>query len=136
MRREDAFGRRCWEVSRSNICREACALRHPVETGKPVVNLPVRIRDAADRRVPVTVSTALLHDRDGRMIGGVETFRDLNLARALLSDVERLAGGGDIVTADPGMRQLQQERKCEPLGDVRKHGIERPRRDGRAARRR
>jgi len=106
VRREDAFGRRCWEVFRSNICREACALRYTIETGNPVVNLPVRIRDATDRAVPVTVSTAVLHDRDGRVIGGVETFRDLNLVRAFLSDVERLAGGGDIVTADPGMRRL------------------------------
>jgi PAS domain S-box-containing protein len=104
--REKALGRRCNEVFRSNICAEACALRYTIETGRPIVNLPIRIRDASGAPVPVTVSTALLRDQDGRVVGGVETFRDLNLVRALLSDVERVAGGDTIVTVDPRVRKL------------------------------
>lgn len=106
MRREDALGRRCSEVFRSNICADACALRYTMETGKAIVNLPIQIRDAVGRRVPVTVSTALLRDRDGNIVGGVETFRDLNLVRALLSDVEQLVGGGSIITADARVKKL------------------------------
>lgn len=106
MRREDALGRRCDEVFRSNICAEACALRYTMETGNAIVNLPIQIRDASGGRVPVTVSTALLRDREGSVVGGVETFRDLNLVRALLSDVEQLVGGGPIITADPRVKKL------------------------------
>ncbi len=61
--REQALGRPCREVFRSNICEEACALRFTMETGRPIVNLPVHIHDARGRRVPVTVSTALLKDK-------------------------------------------------------------------------
>jgi PAS domain S-box-containing protein len=104
--REDAVGKRCSEVFRSNICTDACALRYTMETGRPIVNLPIQIRDAAGARVPVTVSTALLRDRVGKVVGGVETFRDLKLVRALLLDVERLAGGGSIMTADPRVKKL------------------------------
>ncbi len=104
--REHAFGRRCSEIFRSNICTEACALRYTMETGQPIVNLPVQIRSADGRQVPVTVSTALLRDRNGNVVGGVETFRDLNLVRALLSDVEHLLGGGSIITADPHLKKL------------------------------
>lgn len=87
------------EVFRSNICAEACALRYTMETGNPIVNLAIHIRDASGARVPVTVSTALLRDRDGRIVGGVEAFRDLNLVRTLLRDVEHLTGDERIITA-------------------------------------
>ncbi len=106
VRREDALGRPCSEVFRSNICAEACALRYTMETGNPIVNLAIQLQDAAGRRVPVTVSTALLRDRDGKVVGGVETFRDLNLVRALLTDVERLTGGGPIITVDARVKKL------------------------------
>ncbi len=53
MGRDDAVGQRCHEVFRSNICEEACALRYTMETGKPIVNLLIHIRDAHGNRVPV-----------------------------------------------------------------------------------
>jgi PAS domain S-box-containing protein len=104
--REDALGQRCSDVFRSNICDDACALRYTMETGHPIVNLPIHIRDEAGHRVPVTISTALLKDQDGRVIGGVETFRDLNMVKDLLRDVEATVGGKEIVTADPHLRQI------------------------------
>jgi len=106
VRREDALGQRCSDVFRSNICDDACALRYTMETGRPIVNLPIHIRDEAGRSVPVTISTALLKDDNGRVIGGVETFRDLNMVKELLRDVEVTAGGEEILTADPHLRQI------------------------------
>ena len=106
VRREDALGRRCSDVFRSNICDDACALRYTMETGQPIVNLPIHIRNEAGHSVPVTISTALLKDEDGRVIGGVETFRDLNMVKNLLRDVEATEGGEEIVTTDPHLRQI------------------------------
>jgi PAS domain S-box-containing protein len=106
VRRELALGRRCSEVFRANICKEACALRYTMETGRPIANLAVHIHDAQGRPVPVTVSTALLRDKAGRVIGGVETFRDLNLVKALLQQVEGVASSDRIVTQDPTLRRL------------------------------
>jgi PAS domain S-box-containing protein len=106
VRRDDALGRRCSEVFRSNICEEACALRYTMETGNPIMNLPIHIRDETGRRVPVSISTALLKDDQGRVIGGVETFRDLNMVKNLLREVEASAGGGKILTTDAHFRQM------------------------------
>jgi PAS domain S-box-containing protein len=103
---ETALGSRCSDIFRSNICAEACALRYTMETGRPIVNLPVTIRDATGTRIPVTISTALLRDVDGRVVGGVETFRDLTRVRALLDDVDRASGVGRIVTVDPRVKKL------------------------------
>jgi PAS domain S-box-containing protein len=106
VRREDAVGRRCYEVFRSDICDEACALRHTMETGRPIVNLLIHIRDVRDNQVPITISTALLKDQRERVIGGVETFRDLNMARQLVRQVEEYSGAGKIITADPRIKKL------------------------------
>jgi len=106
VRREDALGQRCSDVFRSNICDDACALLYTMETGQPIVNLPIHIRDRAGNRVPVTISTALLKDDEGRVIGGVETFRDLNMVKNLLRDVEATVAGEEIVTADSHLRQI------------------------------
>jgi len=104
--RADAMGRRCSEVFRSNICEEACALRYTMETGRPIVNLAIRIRDAADRSVPVTVSTAVLKNPEGRVIGGVETFRDLNLVKDFLREVDETSDSPKIITADARLKKL------------------------------
>jgi PAS domain S-box-containing protein len=106
VRRGDAIGRPCDEIFRSNICEEACALRYTMETGRPIVNLLIHITDAQGTQVPVTISTALLKDPRGKVIGGVETFRDLNMVRQLVRDVEGNAGGEGIITADPRIKKL------------------------------
>ena len=106
IRRANALGRRCSDVLRSDICEEACALRYTMETGNPVVNLPIHVRDVHGNRVPVTVSTALLRDREGNVIGGVETFRDLNLVKRFLREVEGAHDGPTIITADARVKKL------------------------------
>ncbi len=73
--RPEALGRRCSEVLRAGICESECALKETMETGRPIVCRPIYIIDAAGERVPISISTALLKDERGRVIGGVETFR-------------------------------------------------------------
>jgi PAS domain S-box-containing protein len=104
--RSEAIGQRCHEVFRSNICAQACALRYTMETGRPVVNLPIHIRNAAGAAVSVTVSTAVIKDSTGKVTGGVETFRDLNLVRAFVSEVEETTEGARLLTADARLRKL------------------------------
>ena len=75
----EAIGRPCCEVFRASICESTCALKFTVETKKPVIDKPVVILRADGKEIPICVSTTLLQDKLGRIIGGVETFRDLSL---------------------------------------------------------
>lgn len=81
--REEALGRPCREVFRANICEEACVLRGTMETGLNIVNKPVYIMTVKGKRIPISVSTALLRDEGGLVTGGVETFRDLSMVEEL-----------------------------------------------------
>jgi PAS domain S-box-containing protein len=104
--RSDAIGRRCSDVFRASMCETQCALRHTLETGRPVVNQAAFIVTADGRRVPISVSTALLKDRGGRVVGGVETFRDLSLIEELRKEIRGRCQVGDIVTRSAAMRRL------------------------------
>ena len=81
--RQEVIGRPCYEVFRASICRTNCALRRTVDTGTPIVNVPVEAFKKDGRRLPLTVSTAILRAPDGRRVGGVETFRDMSAIEAI-----------------------------------------------------
>jgi len=104
--RADAIGQPCCEVFRASICESACALRETTASGKPVVNRPIRILAADGRSVPISISTALLKDSRGRVIGGVETFRDLSLVEELRKELRAKYTFGDIVTKSAKMREI------------------------------
>jgi len=57
-------------------------------TGRPVVNKAVYILNANGERIPISISTAVLKDERGRVIGGVETFRDLSQVEELRKELE------------------------------------------------
>jgi PAS domain S-box-containing protein len=105
-RRVDVFGRPCHEILQSNICREACSLRYTIETGRPVVDLAVTITSKSGESIPVTISTALLRDSQGRVIGGVESFRDLRQVEALRKQLEATYRFHDIVGRSEPLRRL------------------------------
>jgi len=85
---QEALGQPCREVFRTNACDANCPLKKTFATGNPVINQPVCITNRNGQRIPISISTALLKDERGRVIGGVETFRDLDLARRLHEEFE------------------------------------------------
>ena len=77
-------------------------------TGRPIVNKAVYILDVRGNRVPISISTAVFKDQDGKIIGGVETFRDLNLAEDLRKELEANYSFAEIVGRSAAMRQVFQ----------------------------
>ena len=104
--REEAIGRRCCEVFRSNVCETDCVLAETLRTGKPIVNRAVFIVNADGDRIPISVSTALLKDEEGGMIGGVETFRDLSEVEELRKALTDRYSLGDLVGQSGAMREV------------------------------
>ena len=103
---EEAMGKPCNTVFRTNVCDEQCPLRYSVATGKPVVNRPVCITSKRGRRIPISVSTALLKDPHGQIIGGVEVFRDLDLAGQMQKQFEAKYTYENLIGQSRGMRKL------------------------------
>jgi PAS domain S-box-containing protein len=104
--RKEAIGRRCCDVFRSGMCETDCALRRTMETGVQIVNRAAYIVDSEGRRVPVSVSTALLRDEKRKIVGGVETFRDLSVVEELRKELEGRFELGDMVSRSPAIRRI------------------------------
>ena len=104
--RAEAIGQRCCDVFRASICENECALREALGSGRPIVNKAIYILDAQGRRIPVSISAATLKDAADRVIGGVETFRDLSMVEELRRELEGTYTFADIVGRSPGMRRL------------------------------
>lgn len=104
--REEALGRQCSEVFRSSMCEIACALRESMATGKPVRCRAGYIVNAEGERIPVSVSTAVLRDDRGNVLGGAETFRDMSDLEQLKNQLHEKYSAGDLVSRSPAMQNL------------------------------
>lgn len=104
--REEAMGRRCSEVFRSSMCEAACALQQTLRTGKPIIGKTVYIIDSEGSRIPISVSTAVLRDGEGNVIGGAETFRDLSELEALRRELTGKFQVGDITSRSALMQRV------------------------------
>jgi PAS domain S-box-containing protein len=101
-----AIGKPCCEVFRANVCETTCVLKYTLQSGQRVVNKPIAILRGDGKEIPISVSTALLKDESGAIIGGVETFRDLSLVESLRKEIDRQYRFGDIVSKSPTMQKL------------------------------
>ena len=104
--RREAIGRLCSEVLRADMCGESCALRQTLETGRPVIGRTGWFIDADGNRVPISLSTAVLRDSNGQVIGGAEVFRDLSEIEALRQQLAGKSRVGDLVSRSPLMQRL------------------------------
>ena len=102
----EAIDRHCWDVFRASICENRCALRETMKTTKPIVNQSIFIVNAKGQRIPISISTALLKEKNGKVIGGVETFRDLSVVEELRRELEGRRSFFDIITKNEEMNRL------------------------------
>ena len=104
--RKNALGQKCSYILRADVCETDCALRQTMKTGKPVINKAVHIVDAKGERHAIAISTALLKDENGKIIGGVETFRDMSLVEELRKRIEGRYCCEDIISQNHRMQNL------------------------------
>lgn len=104
--REEAIGRRCSEVFRSSMCGAACALKQTMKAGEPIIGKSGYIINADGDRIPISISTAVLRDADGNVIGGAETFRDLSEIEALRQELGEKFRVGDLTSRSSLMQRV------------------------------
>jgi len=103
---KDAIGKSCCDVFHASICENDCALRRTFDTEKPIINATTQIINGKGHRIPIRISTAILRDQTGEIIGGVETFQDLSQVRRLQKELQSRYTFEDIVGRSPLMLRL------------------------------
>jgi len=104
--RSEAIGRYCWEVFRSNMCEKNCALKRTMAEGKSFVSSSTYIINKERQKIPIQVSTSLLKNDQGDILGGVETFRDHSLVEELRREIIGNFECGQMVSRSSVMQDL------------------------------
>ncbi|MFA5284918.1 MAG: sigma 54-interacting transcriptional regulator [Smithellaceae bacterium] len=104
--RDEAIGQLCKDVLKADTCERSCCLRATMKNGVPIVNKKVFIIDAQGRRLPISISTALLHNSQGKLLGAVETFRDMSVEEDLRKAIRSKYSFADIISKNHRMLSL------------------------------
>ncbi len=102
----EAIGKKCHDVFHADVCEQRCALQRTLESGRQIIDAPARILSNKGRSIPISLSTALLRDRNGYLLGAVETFRDLSALEQLRREISQQYTFEDIVGKSKGMQRV------------------------------
>ncbi len=104
--KKDAIGKTCYEVFRSDVCESDCVLKKTMTTGKPIINRAINILHSSGIKIPVSISTALLTNSKGALLGGVETFRDLSMEIELRKELNKKYSIEELISKNHLMQQV------------------------------
>lgn len=104
--RKQAIGQKCFDVFHANICQGFCALEKTIASGRPIVDLHINILNSSGNTVPVSVSTAVLRNEQGKIVGGVETFRDLSAIEQMRKELSRQYSFMDIISKNHEIQKI------------------------------
>jgi PAS domain S-box-containing protein len=106
IKRKDAIGRYCYEVLRSNICETMCPLRCTFKTEQDIIDKHKNILTNDGKQKTVSISTSVIRDDNGNIIGGVETFRDLSALEVLKKEINKNYTFEDIISKNNSILRI------------------------------
>ena len=103
---EEAIGQRCYNIFRAPVCQSGCLLAESIHTGRQISGLELSVLNRRNDEIPISVSTAVLRNRQGEVIGGVEAFRDLSAVQNLRREMQRRYTLHDMVSKNHRMQEI------------------------------
>ena len=83
----DAVGMYCKDVFKNTVCETACALKKAVALGQDILNKEYEITNVEGKKIPIICSTSAFRDKDGKIIGGLEIFKDISELKKLQNEI-------------------------------------------------
>ncbi|MBI5469335.1 MAG: sigma 54-interacting transcriptional regulator [Deltaproteobacteria bacterium] len=80
-------GAKCGEVMGHSGCTFGCLINSTIKTGEHFYNYEATF-ERNDKKIILSINTALLKDKNGRVIGGIEIFRDVSLIKELKDELK------------------------------------------------
>ncbi len=103
--KREALGRKCWTIFRTDHCEKDCNLKKAIETESNLLNVRLKMLNRHGLEIPVAITAAVLHDQQGKIVGGVESFQDDRARDALEKKVRQSYRIEDFLSKDQAMRQ-------------------------------
>jgi PAS domain S-box-containing protein len=104
--RDEVVGLPCHDVFRSEMCPADCPLKRSISSGKRIESRETTVITKEGQKIPIELSTAAYVDSQGKIIGGVEMFRDISLVSELRKQVHGSYVCEDIISKSPLMHRI------------------------------
>ena len=104
--RQIAVGKKCYEVFRTKICMTGCVLKQSIKTGKDGAHARINILNSKGKVVPISLTTSVLRNRAGDIIGGVQTFRDISVIETQRKEISRQYVYENIISKNYKIQQI------------------------------
>ena len=102
------MGRHCFDIFRTEFCHTRCPMKDTLRNQGTVEDARVSILTKEGCELPISVTTTLLKDADGHVLGAVEFFRDLSDVEDLHRRLDEKKALEDIVSVNREMHELVQ----------------------------
>ncbi|HPJ14185.1 MAG TPA: sigma 54-interacting transcriptional regulator [Spirochaetota bacterium] len=106
VKKTDALGKLCAEVFKSDMCENGCPLSKTLKNGKPLIDVHGFIVNPDGEKIPVSISTAILKSKSGKITGGAETFRDLREVELLRRELRGDSCEGFFSSSSGAMKNI------------------------------
>lgn len=103
---KEAIGQYCFDTFRADICESKCCFDEALDCGNRCLNPHASIISKSGGQKPISIVTSVLKDQNGKVIGGVESFRDLSELERLRRQLSHSHIPEDIVGRHPKMREI------------------------------
>jgi PAS domain S-box-containing protein len=103
--RNEAIGKFCWEIFRSNLCHKRCPMRISMSTGQAMRDQEVEIVSKSGQKKLILVNTGQIKKPGHMVLGGVETFTDM-IGLQYPASQQPAEGLSDIVGVSPQMQEI------------------------------
>ncbi|MGA1841397.1 MAG: ATP-binding protein [bacterium] len=98
---EEVLGKKCEEVFHSDACPSDCPIEKALKEDTFIHSNDFFIKNKDGQDIPISASTSPLKNETGRIIGGVEVFKDLTELKTLqkqLIQSDKMAALGQMVS--------------------------------------
>ncbi|OAG27071.1 Fis family transcriptional regulator [Thermodesulfatator autotrophicus] len=98
---KEALGKPCYEIFKSSLCQSECPVVQVIKENKRIFNKQAYFIHKTGRRIPVSITVSPIKDPLGRLIGAVETVRDLSEICILRKELNKSYKLCDIISKSP-----------------------------------
>jgi len=104
--KSEAIGKHCFDIFRTEVCHKQCALKDTLKNEEHIENTRVTIITKEGCETPINVSTTLMKDEEGEIIGGVEFFQDVTELEQLQKKLHEKDVLKGIISVDEKMQKI------------------------------
>lgn len=105
-KKEEAVGKKCWDIFRSRLCHNGCHMEQTMNKGKSTIGNELDIINKNGNMVPIRINSAILLNNKNDRIGAVETFIDISEIKNLSAHLEERYSYENIIGRNKEIRKI------------------------------